>query len=64
VHALGRDVFVVVQAGTQLPSDLKGSLYLEYDSADLRKFERNLQAQLESWRDHENVRVKGVEQLY
>jgi len=63
-HALGRDLFVMVQRGTQLPADLKPAHYLEYDVGDLAAAAQQLQAQLEAWRDHRDIRVPGVEALF
>jgi len=63
-HALGRDMFVMVQKGTNLPADLKPAHYLEYDMGDLAAGANELQAQLEAWRDHQDIRVAGVEALF
>jgi hypothetical protein len=63
-HALGRDAFVLVQKGTNLPADLKGSHYLEYDSTDLPAATRNLQGKLEAWRDHGDIKALRVEGLF
>jgi hypothetical protein len=63
-HALGRDMFVMVQKGTNLPADLKPAHYLEYDVGDLAAGAKELQAQLEAWRDHRDIRVAGVEALF
>jgi hypothetical protein len=63
-HALGRDAFVLVQKGTNLPADLKGSHYLEYDPTDLPAATRDLQDKLERWRDHEDIKASRVEALF
>ncbi len=63
-HALGRDIFVMVQKGSDLPADIKGAHYLEYHLSNLAEAAQGLQAQLEVWRDHEDVKVTGVESLF
>lgn len=63
-YALGRDLFVMVQHGTNLPADLKGAHYLEYELADLADGAKRLQQQLEAWRDDPDIRVAGVEALF
>lgn len=63
-HGLGRDAFVLVQQGTNLPADLKGSHYLEYDPNDLAAATRELQRQLEAWRDDRDIRALRVEALF
>jgi len=63
-HALGRDTFVMVQKGVDLPADIKGAHYLEYDLGDLAGAAQQLQSQLEAWRDDVDVRVAGVEALF
>lgn len=63
-HALGRDTFVMVQKGIDLPADIKGAHYLEYDLGNLAGAARELQAQLEAWRDDRDIRVAGVESLF
>lgn len=63
-HALGRDVFVMVQTGTDLPADLKGTHYLEYDRRELTVAAQELKAQLKAWRDHRDIRVTGVESVF
>lgn len=63
-HALGRDLFVMVQKGTSLPADLKPAHYLEYDVRDLASATKALQSQLETWRDHRDIKVAGVEAVF
>jgi hypothetical protein len=63
-HALGRDTFVMVQKGIDLPADIKGVHYLEYDLPNIAGAAKELQAQLESWRDNADIRVAGVESLF
>ena len=63
-HALGRDVFVMVQKGVDLPADLKGAHYLEYELTRLPEATRDLQTQLESWRDDSDIKVARVEALF
>ena len=63
-HAFGRDTFVMVQTGTDLPADIKGAHYLEYDLGNLAGAARELQAQLEAWRDDGDIKVAGVESLF
>jgi len=63
-HALGRDAYVLVQKGTNLPADLKGSHYLEYEPTDLPAAKRDLQDKLEAWRDDGDIRALRVEALF
>jgi hypothetical protein len=63
-HALGRDVFVMVQKGTDLPADLKGAHYLEYDTRKLADATQKLKAQLKAWKADSHTRVTGVEALF
>ena len=63
-HALGRDIFVMVQKGIDLPADIKGAHYLEYDLDNLAKAAQKLQSQLEAWRDDGDIKVVGVERLF
>lgn len=63
-HALGRDTFVMVQKGIDLPADIKGAHYLEYELANLAAATQELQAQLAAWRDDGDIRVAGVESLF
>jgi len=63
-HALGRETFVMVQKGIDLPADIKGVHYLEYELGNLAGATQKLQAQLKAWRDDEDIRVAGVESLF
>jgi hypothetical protein len=63
-HALGRDTIVLVQTGTNLPADIKGAHYVEYNLRDLAGAAQEVQAQLEAWRDNGKIRVAGVESLF
>ena len=63
-HAIGRDAFVLVQKGTNLPADLKGSHYVEYEPTDLPAATRDLQGKLEAWRDDGDIKALRVEALF
>ena len=63
-HAIGRDTFVIVQRGTDLPADIKGAHYLEYDRGDLAAAAQELRAQLVEWKEHQDIKVTGVESLF
>jgi hypothetical protein len=63
-QALGRDVFVMVQTGVDLPADLKGVHYVKYDRHQLPAALRDLQAKLEAWRDDADIKVPGTEALF
>ena len=63
-HALGRDVFVMVQKGIDLPADLKGAHYFEYTLGELPAAARDLEAKLVAWRDDGDIKVIKVEGLF
>jgi hypothetical protein len=63
-HALGREAFVMVQQGTDFPADVKGTHYTEYAPNDLPAAARDLQAKLEAWKNHRDIKVTGVEALF
>jgi hypothetical protein len=63
-HALGRDTFVIVQKGVDLPADVKGAHYLEYELGDLPRAAKGLKAQLEGWKGDPDIKVAGVEALF
>jgi hypothetical protein len=54
----------LVQTGTNLPADIKGAHYVEYNLRDLTGAAQEVQAQLEAWRDNGKTRVAGVESLF
>ena len=63
-HALGRDTFVMIQKNVDLPADLKGSHYVEYDAGNLPQASQKLEQQLTEWKEDDDVRVGGVEALF
>jgi len=63
-RALGRDAFVLIQRGMNLPADLKGAHYLEYDAARPDDATYELAEKLAAWKVHEDIMVDGVESLF
>lgn len=48
-HALGKDTLVLIQCGTQLPADIKGQLYVEYELDKLSESIESLTNCLVQW---------------
>ncbi|SKC99745.1 hypothetical protein SAMN05446935_10487 [Burkholderia sp. YR290] len=63
-HALGRDAFVMVQKGVDLPADLRGAHYFEYKLGELPAATSDLRAKLIAWKDDPDIKVTGVEALF
>lgn len=48
-HALGKDAFILKQAGSKVPADIGGSHYYEYDPQSLAAGRMWLKAELSQW---------------
>jgi hypothetical protein len=48
-HALGKDTFILKQAGAKLPADIGGAHYHEYDRTRLDDGKAWLRAELTQW---------------
>jgi predicted nucleotide-binding protein len=62
VHALGKDTVILKEKAVKLPADFLGTLYVEYDAGDKQKALKDLQVQLEAWKERE--KIDGVARLY
>lgn len=61
--ALGKPVFLFKQAGTQLPADLGGVHYYEYDLGDLERGRQTLADALTQWAGRKEHQSFGVQAL-
>jgi len=60
-HAIGKEAFVLRQAGSPVPADFNGAHRVEYDTADLASPRRQLASMLGQW--SQDVRAQGVAAL-
>jgi hypothetical protein len=54
-HAIGKDTILLKQRGTQLPADLAGAHYYEYDPVRLESGKRTLVKALTNWSNKNRV---------